>query len=208
MKETKSTKYRKYLLTLNILFILIMGNNLYSQDIDFKRTSIRTGIGLGINEGRDETGMGLLYSIGIQKSYGNKGRLRVNPNLLFGGFFPFAITDTRDQFYRITSLGLNIHYDLLKYNSASIVTTIGGFANFTRGLLGTGGWPEAHNNNSEYLYTLYFGGNASIGLRINPKNSKLAYEIRPLNIQFGNKYFLLAYYMFGIDFKLENTRGH
>jgi hypothetical protein len=170
---------------------------------DFKRTSIRTGIGIGINEGRWETGVGFVYSIGLQKSYGNKSRLRVNPNLLFGGFLPIVITDTRDQFYRITSLGINIHYDLLKYKSVSIVTTIGGFTNYSRGLLGTGGWPEANNSYSEYFYKIYFGGNTSLGLRINPKNSKLAFEIRPINIQFGNNYFLLGYYMFGIDFKLK-----
>lgn len=123
--------------------------------------------------------------------------------MTFGGFLPIAITDTRDQFYRITSLELNIHYDLIKYKNISIVTSGGGFINYSRGLLGTGGSPEENNNNSEYFYSLYFGGSASLGLRITPPNSKLAYEIRPVNIHLGYKEFILGYLMFGIDFKFK-----
>ena len=192
-----------FFLNISILVFLLIGSDLYSQEVEFKKISIRTGIGLGINEGQREIGNGLVYSIGLQKSYGNKNRLRINPNIMFGGFLPIAITDTRDQFYRISSLGVNVHYDLIKYKAVSLETTGGGFLNYSRGLLGTGGWPEANNNNSEYFYSLYFGGNASIGLRINPKNSKLAYEIRPINIQFGNKDYFLWYFMFGIDFKFK-----
>jgi len=193
----------KSILSASIFILLIIANPLYAQETEFNRTIIRTGIGIGINEGHWEMGMGLLYSIGVQKSYGATERIRINPNLLIGGFLPIAITDTRDQFYRISSLGLNIHYDLIRYKAVSIVTTAGAFLNYSRGLLGTGGWPEANNNNSEYFFNLYFGGNLSIGLRINPKNSRLAYEFRPLNIQFGTDYFLLAYTMIGIDFKLS-----
>nr|WP_320020725.1 hypothetical protein [uncultured Draconibacterium sp.] len=194
----------KFNLTLLIMFVLLLHNgNAYSQETEFKRTSIRTGIGIGINDGHRETGTGFVYSIGWQKSYGAKNRFRLNPNMIIGGFKPIMITDTRDQFYRITSLGINAHYDLLKYKAVSVVTTGGGFFNYSRGLLGTGGMPEANNTHSEYFNSIYLGGKLSLGLRINPENSKLAYEIRPLNIQFGNDSFLLGYLMFGIDIKLE-----
>ncbi len=186
-----------------LVILLMAGNNIYSQEIEFRKSSIRAGIGIGINEGKKEIGNGLVYSIGWQKSFGEKNKVRINPNMTFGGFLPIAITDTRDQYYRITSLGINIHYDLIKFRAVSIVTTGGGFINYSRGLLGTGGWPDANNNSSEYFYSLYFGGNASIGLRIDPKNSKLAYEIRPINIHLGNKGFMLGYIMFGIDFKIK-----
>jgi hypothetical protein len=188
---------------LSLLILLVMSNKLNAQETEFKRASIRTGIGIGFNEGKRETGMGLIYSIGWQKSYGKKNKLRINPNLIIGGFLPIGITDTRDQFYRITSLGTNIHYDLIKYKAFSFVTTGGIFINYSRGLLGTGGWTEANNNSSEYFNSFYFGGNASLGIRINPKNSRLAYEFRPINIQFGNNYFMLGYLMFGIDIKLK-----
>jgi len=192
----------KLLLLILMIFILTM-NNIFSQEIEFKKSSIRTGVGIGVNEGQREIGLGLVYSIGWQKCIGEKNKLRINPNLTFGGFLPFAITDTRDQFYKISLLGLNIHYDLIKYKAISIITTVGGFLNYSRGLLGTGGWPEENNNWSEYFYSIYFGYNASIGLRINPKKSKLAYEIRPINIHNGNNGFVLSYFMFGIDFKLK-----
>jgi len=191
------------LLYLSLFVFLIMSNQSNAQETEFKRTSIRTGIGIGFNEGKRETGMGLIYSIGWQKSFGKKNKLRLNPNLIIGGFLPIGITDTRDQFYRITSLGMNLHYDLINYKSISIVTTGGGFLNYSRGLLGTGGWPEANNNNSEYFSSFYLGGNISLGIRINPKNSRLAYEFRPINVQFGNDYFMLGYLMFGIDIKLK-----
>lgn len=198
MRKIKQIKY----LQLSLIILLLAGNKLFSQEVEYKSSSIKTGIGIGINDGDRETGMGLIYSLGWQKSIDKKGRLRINPNVLFGGFMPLAITDTRDQFYRITTLGLNLHYDLIKYKAVSIVTTVGAFTNYSRGLLGTGGWPEANNNRSEYFFSFYFGGNASAAIRIAPKNSKVAIEIRPLNIHFGNNYFFLAYNMFGIDFKL------
>tara|TARA_R110001583_G_scaffold113965_2_gene264426 strand:+ start:3939 stop:4526 length:588 start_codon:yes stop_codon:yes gene_type:complete len=193
----------KKITNFTILIILLIGINLYSQETELKRTSIRTGIGIAYNDGHWETGTGIIYSIGYQKSYGKNNRMRINPNLIFGGFRPFGITDTRDQYYRLTTLGINLHYDLIRYKSLSIVTSTGVFGNYSRGLLGTGGFPKSNNNDSEYFDRLYFGGNLSLGLRISPKNKNLAYEIRPFNVQFGNKEFLLGYIMFGIDFKLN-----
>ncbi len=186
-----------------LLYILLFTNiNIFAQEIEYKKGSIRTGIGVGINEGDREIGDGFVYSVGWQKSYGKKNKLRINPYVAFGGFFPFAITDTRDQFYKISNLGLYVHYDLIRYKAVSIVTTGGCFINFSRGLLGTGGWPDENNVGSEYFFAFYYGGNGSIGLRINPPKSKLAYEIRPLNMHFGNNGFILAYFMIGLDFKL------
>ncbi|MBZ9631404.1 hypothetical protein LB465_11490 [Salegentibacter sp. LM13S] len=185
-----------------ILFLFLsLNQNLYSQEKSHPQ-SIRTGIGLSFNNGREERGMGLIYSIGYQKSFGNNNRIRLNPNLIFGGFLPIGITDTRDQFYRISSFGFNLHYDLVKFKSISVVTSPGIFLNYSRGLLGTGGMPEADNYTSEFFNSIYFGGKFSLGLRITPSGKRLAYEIRPLNIQFGNKGFILGYLMFGIDIKL------
>lgn len=191
----------KYPLFFIPLLFITLNQNIYSQE-DSHPKSIRTGIGLGFNDGKRETGMGLIYSIGYQKSYGKENRIRLNPNIIFGGFLPIGITDTRDQFYRITSFGFNLHYDLLKYKSISLVTSPGVFVDYSRGLLGTGGWPEANNNTSEYFNSFYFGGKFSLGLRIAPEGKRLAYEIRPLNLQFGNKGFVLGYLMFGVDIKL------
>lgn len=101
-KELKQNSQIRFLILVLVVFLLTV-NQLYAQEIEFRRSSIRTGIGIGFNEGKRETGMGLIYSIGWQKSFGEKNKLRVNPNIIMGGFLPIGITDTRDQFYRITS---------------------------------------------------------------------------------------------------------
>ena len=188
---------------IGLLIFLFGVNDIFSQNNEFSRRSIRTGFGFGINSGKRETGGGLLYSIGWQKSFGKKHKIRINPNMILGEFYPVWITDIRDQFYRITTLGLNVHYDLIRFKSFSIVVTGGGFINYSRGLLGTGGMPELRKTKSEYFHTLYFGGNTSIGFRVNPKNSNLAFELRPVNIHLGNNYFFLGYMMVSLDFKLK-----
>lgn len=139
-------------LSISALLLLLTGSNGCAQEIEFKRSSVRTGIGIGFNNGSREIGLGLVYSIGYQKSFGVKNKLRINPNMTFGGFSPIIITDTRDQFYRITSIGLNIHFDLVKYKAVSIVTSGGAFINYSRGLLGTGGRGNASNTSSEYFF--------------------------------------------------------
>ncbi len=198
MKELKNK------IIIGIIALLTIGINLCSaQNYGFKENSLKTGIGFGFNEGERETGIGLVYSIGLQKTVGRKQRLRLNPNLMIGGFIPFGITDTRDQFYRMTTLGYNLHYDLVKYKAVSIVTAIGPFVSYSRGLLGTGGDGYVRNNNSEFFNSFYFGGNFSIGLRIDSPKRKIAYEIRPISGMVGNNFFTLGYVMFGMDFKFK-----
>jgi hypothetical protein len=117
-----------------ILFTSILILTIFTakaQENKFTRSSIKTRIGIGFNDSEEESGFGLVYSIGYQKSFGKKERLRINPNLLIGEFSSYTITDTRDQFYRITSLGMNINYDLLRYKSVSLIITTGGFLNYS-----------------------------------------------------------------------------
>ena len=186
----------------NLLIVLLLITlKLNAQENEFTRSSIKTGIGIGIIEGIEESGLGFVYSVGYQKSFGEKERFRINPNLLYGGFTSIGITDTREQFIRITSIGMNVNYDLVKGKTASIFITSGGFFNYSRGLLGTGG--ENGNKNSSYFNQLYFGGTAGIGIRISSTKSRFAYEIKPLNVQIGNKRFVLGYIMFGMDIKIK-----
>lgn len=186
-------------LSICLLLLAAKSADVCAQEVEFKRNSVKTGVGIGYNSGESEIGMGLVYSLGWQRCYGLKNKLRINPNMTLGGFSPFIISDVQDQFYRITSVGFNIHFDLIRYKALSIVTTAGTFVNYSRGLLGTGG--RISNRSSEYFYNFYYGGNVSVGLRIDPKSSKLAYELRPINIYVGNHDFILMYLMFGIDFK-------
>ena len=187
-----------------LIVILLFSLKINAQDNEFTRSSIKTGIGVGINDGIEESGLGFVYSVGYQKSFGKKEKFRINPNLLYGGFNSNGITDTRQQFFRITSLGMNVNYDLIKYKSVSLLITTGGFLNYSRGLFGTGGENEIRN--SRYFNQLYFGGTVGIGIRINSTESRFAYEIKPLNLQIGNKGFVLGYLMFGLDIKIKKCR--
>lgn len=190
---------KKYLLILTVTLFSI-NSDLMSQE--FSNNSLKVGLGVGMNEGLKEMGMGTLVSFGYQKSVLND-RLRINPNFMTGGFFPFGITDTRDQYYRITSLGVDGYFDVIKYKPFSLFVVAGGLVNYTRGLLGTGGWPEAGNNTSDYLFKLYYGGHLAWGIRVNQPKSRLAYEITPLNICFGNDQFFMGFIKVAIDIKLN-----
>jgi hypothetical protein len=198
-------KKHLYNMNRNLLFIILVlitiNSELFSQEYSDK--SMKVGLGFGINEGMKETGMGVLVSFGYQKTLANN-RIRINPNYMSGGFFPFAITDTRDQYYRISSLGINCYWDAIKYKPFAIFIGAGGHFNFTRGLIGTGGWPEEGNTSSDYLFKLYFVGSLSTGIRINQPDSRLAYEFVPITICLGNDNFLLEYVKIGIDIKLIN----
>jgi len=118
----------------NSIFIIIafltISSEVMSQEYSDK--SLRIGLGLGINEGMKETGMGALVSFGYQKSVANN-RIRINPNYMSGGFFSFAITDTRDRYYRISSLGINAYWDAIKYKPFAIFIGAGGHLVFSRG---------------------------------------------------------------------------
>ena len=194
--------FQKLLLKSIHLCCLILFMKSYSQENIFNRSSIKTGIGIGFNDSREESGFGLVYNLGYQKSFGEKERLRINPNLIIGGFSTNLISDTRDQFYRITSLQMNVSYDVVRYKSFSLLLTTGAFGNYSRGLFGTGGELQNHQS-SEYFYKFYYGGSLGIGFRINPAKSRIAYEIKPYNVQFGNKGFVLGYMMIGLDFKFK-----
>ena len=212
MDKVPIQKLTKYISRINFLFlgltIFLLSENIYSQEIEFKPISIKTGIGIGLSNGDKEHGMGLVYSIGWQKSYGKNNRFRLNPNMIIGEFLPYRMSEIINsqfrinQFYRITSLNLNIDYDLIKGRSFSIVIGGGGFINYSRGLSGTG-WVEVNDSISEYFYSFVPGRNFSMGCRVDPKNSKLAYELRT-NFQYGRNDYKAMYFMFGIDFKLKN----
>jgi hypothetical protein len=189
---------KKYLF---IMIIVLFTFNLKVIGQEYSDNSFTIGLGPGINEGLRETGMGGLVSIGYQRSFFND-RFRVNPNITTGNFFPFGITDTRDQYYRVTSLGVNCYLDAIKYRSLSLFIGAGGLVNYTRGLLGTGGWPEEGNTASEYLVKLYYGGYLAAGFRINPPEKRIAYELTPINICFGSEQFFMGYFKVGINIKL------
>lgn len=194
------------------LFILLITTCLFkisAQEIQkerFSKSAIKTGFGfMGFNFSNQEEGMGFVYQIGYQQSLGKKDRFRFNPNITFGSMSTQLQTDMTDQFYNVTSFATNIYYDVLKSKSVSLPIYTGLFFNYTRGLRGTGGDFDAPNQptSSGYISKGYYGFNAGMGLRISNPESRFAYEIRPLNFEIGNREFVLYYFMFGLEIKLE-----
>lgn len=196
-----------------IPFLLLAGTagSAMAQETTYGRTAIKAGIGLGYNSGEREMAFGMLYTAGWQKSYGKRERLRIHPHILMGTFrktvLPIGVPD---QTYKISTLGMNVHYDLVAYKFLSLVTTAGGFINYSRGLIAAGGKPvpTAQGDTEPSVrggsfHSLYVGGAASLALRIAPPKSPLAYEIKFLNLHFGNNGFFLGHFMFGMDFKLK-----
>ncbi|MBF9237910.1 hypothetical protein I2I05_10940 [Hymenobacter sp. BT683] len=164
--------------------------------------AIKGGIGVGYNDTNEEKGLGLISSIGYQKEFGAKHKLRINPNLLFGSFSSAGITDTRDQYYQMSALQVILAYDVIRFKSISLFLSTGGVLTYSRGLFGTGDELEKPGTTSRYFNKIYLGGIAGAGIRISPQNSRLSYEINPLNFGFGNNGFILTSPILSLDYKL------
>jgi hypothetical protein len=174
-----------------------------AQDAPTSQASIQMAAGVGFNTGRAEYGLGLLYALGYQRSLGPAARWRLNPQLVHGEFTSASFTDTRDLFYRTTSAGGALHYDLVKYRALALTVSAGAFLSYARGLFGTGGEFPRANEGSRYFHYVYFSGGGGAGLRVSPARSRLAYEFRPITFQAGSQGFFLGYATVGIEVKLN-----
>ena len=190
-----------------VLFLVLMNivcRTLNAQDSipRFTNRSITTAIGVGFFEARPD-GTGIFYEIGYQQSYW-KNKLRFNPYILNGEYTSLGITDVPDVFFRNTVVGLKVGVDLLKYKAFSIATQVGYGFNYTRGLEGTGGdfISATKNIDSDFFSKIHHTLTLGAGLRINPKNHRLAYEIHIVNFGIENEDFITAQFRLGIDVKL------
>lgn len=192
---------------LKVLFLLCAVTTASAQDTSYLNRSFNTSIALGINEGDQEMGVGSMMTLAMEYGIWKEDRLRLKPELMAGTFLPFGITDTPDMYYRVTGLGVNAVLDVIRLGSFSIAVSGGGFLNYARGLIGTGGWPEAGHTSSEYFWRLYYGGSLGTGIRINNPDRRLIYEFFPFNYQFGPNYYLLAYTRFSVGIKIFEKSG-
>ena len=195
---------KRLLSNITVLALIIIHFKTNAQENTFSRNSIKTGVGIGFNEGANEEGLGTFSTIGLERSYGKQERIRINANILLGGFTSGGIDDGRENYYRNTSLNVNLNYDLLKYKSVSLFVYSGGFATYSRGMLGSGySQVTFEQYGSKTFSNLYFGVNLGGGFRINPKNNRCAFEIKPFNLQMGNKESFTFYMLFRVDIKIK-----
>ena len=181
-----------------IILFLIIQHNAFSQE--YSKNSLKYGLGVGAFDGIRTTGHGCLFSVGYERNLW-KDRLRINPNLTFAYYNARFVSDVPDQWANSLNFETILFFDLVRIKAFSITIGAGGVINNTRGYIGTGGWPNNTNTRyiSDYNIAAYLGG----GIRINPKNSRIAIELMPLNFHVGSNYFMQAYAKFGIAVKLK-----
>jgi hypothetical protein len=182
-----------------LLCIMVLFSPLHGQYGG--RHSLKLGASLAVHEGAREMGMGAMLEFGYQYSWW-ENRFRVGTHMASGSFTPLMITDTRDMYYRLTSLKILAHFDAIRLGPVALYLSAGPHSAFSRGLLGTGGWPEEGNTQSEYLLRMYFGGEGGAGLRIYLKEGRSALEISPFNFSFGTGYYFLGAFRLGLDLQL------
>ena len=183
------------------LLLLTAGKAAQAQDSTFSRTSLTAAVGLGFQDGREETGFGLLLGLGLQRSYTPSARVRLSAGVLLGEFAAIGVRDVPDAFYTLTALEVGVAADVLRYRAVALVAGLGGFVGYTRGLFGTGGDPGARE--SRYFVNGYVGGKLSVGLRVNPAGRRVAFEVRPLNIYAGSGGFVIGSGQLGVELKLR-----
>lgn len=177
-------------------------HTLYAQEPARQQEAIQAAVGLGLHQGQPEEGVGVLYSLGYQRALGTS-RWRLNPHLVYGEFSSVGITDTRDQFYRTTSAGLAVHYNVLQYRALAVVVTTGGYVTYSRGLLGTGGEAQPVSQGSRYFHHFYLSASGGVGLRVSPAQSRFAYEFRPFTLHGGTNGFVMGYVTVDLEVKLH-----
>ena len=192
----------RYKIILILVSIMINHGSVYGQDPAFSKNSIKIGLGVGSSMGNKTDGGGFVYTVGYQREIW-KDRLRLNPNFTIGHNSSKFILDARDQYFNSINIETNLYYDLIRIKSFSLVLGCGGLVNNSRGLKGTGGDPDGYTEplTSEYISDFHFAGYLGGGLRINPPSKRIAINIMPINLHFGNNYFAEYHAKIELDFQ-------
>ena len=166
-----------------LLFIFSGFFESYSQD--FSKNSLFGGIGIGSSTNSRVDGFGTNWSIGYQRDIW-KNRLRIVSGISFGSYTNIGTTDVPDAYYNSTNLKMNLNFDVLKIKTFSLFIGYGLTANYSSGLIGTGGYPPGRSS-SDYFDESNFTFNGMIGLRLNPAQNRIGYELLLLDGSLENK---------------------
>ncbi len=142
---------------------------------DFSKSSLFGGVGIGYSDNSRVDGSGTNWSIGYQGDIW-KNRLRIVPGISFGTYTNKGTTDASDTYHNSTNLKVNLNFDILKIKTFSLLIGSGLTANYSSGLIGTGGFPPGRRF-SEYFNESNFAFNGLIGLRLNPARHRIGYEL-------------------------------
>ena len=162
---------KKILLTIIVLTLGL--SETYSQEFS------KNGVFFGFSphsrwENSTKDGIGITWSIGHQRALWNN-RVRLVNSLNLGNYTSKGILDAADLNANYTSLRTNLNFDVLRIQSFSVFIGSGLSLNHSSGL----------SRFSGYFNGTYFAINGLLGLKINPKNKRLSYEL--LLVDFASK---------------------
>lgn len=189
-------------LSTGIFTFLFSINISYAQDTSFSKNSFKFSAGLGFVESYRSSidGPGTSYAVGYQRDIW-RNRLRINPFISVGFFSNKFTTDIPDAYCNSINLQNNLYLDLIKFKSVSFVAGTGLFLNNLRGLRNVRSGSGARY--AAYFSEYNFGVNGSVGIRINPKNKRLAFDLMPFNFNFGTNDFSEFTLRLNVDYKLK-----
>jgi hypothetical protein len=172
-------KIKHYYLT--IIFLLIVLHT-QGQNKEFGKTSLIYGIGIGETEDGTIGGFGGLFLCGVNQDLGYKNRFRLSLLLNLGSYNTKAQDGGYDQAFHSICLGPKVYADVIRYRSISLVLGTGFALNNMAGYIRDGVRGLTHNSFfNVYNIAAYLG----TGIRVNPPNSRLAFELLPLNFYFS-----------------------
>ena len=165
----------KMLRNISIIFVVVLCFSIKANAQDFSKNSIKIGIsGIGFESDKlDGDGLGAMF--GFQREL--KDWLFFSPFLKHGTFTTIFITDTPDTYFNVISAGVGLNATILKL----FYIGTGGEIYYSHGLIGTGEFC----NGSHYERDLGIDMYAFAGLRIAPKNKRIAINVIPFSVACG-----------------------
>ncbi|RYD73641.1 MAG: hypothetical protein EOP53_19740 [Sphingobacteriales bacterium] len=189
----------KKLLIVGSLFYFFSISQSFAQE-KFSKNCIKLGGGVGYNEVKGIAISGSMFFAGLQKTI-YKERIRFNPNFGVGFFSSKVLYDAPRRHHTSFNMNTVLSGDILKYKAFSLLINTGIFLNYRNGYIEhciCGGY-----NGGEKINDFSFGGNLGTGIRVNPKNTRLAFEFLPINLNVGTNNFTEVSMRIGVDYKLK-----
>ena len=159
-----------------VIITAIVSCVVQTQAQEFSKNSIKVGAGV---EGIDNTkvdGHGFVTALTYQRQL--KDWLWLAPHAKHGTYTTLGITDTPDEYFNIMTLGIGMNATILHYLCVGVGTEV----NYLHGLIGTGG---EISHASHYVRSFYPDLYANAGLRIAPREKRIAVNIIPFNLSMG-----------------------
>ncbi len=157
-----------------VLFFLLFG--LFGSFCqDFSKSSLFGGVGFGHSKNSRVDGLGTNWSIGYQGDIW-KNRLRIVPCVSFGTYSRTLSTFV-DEHYNSTSLKVNLNFDILKIKTFSLLIGSGLAVNISSGLVYKTSVSGRRSSSEKFNDESNFAFNGLIGLRLNPAQNRIGYEL-------------------------------